>query len=192
MITRGNTVLRMLILATCAGFALEFVAGDAVVALFALWPLQAGFLPWQVLSYAFLHASASHLVFNMLGLWMFGRALQDALGGGALLALYVAGVLSAAVTQLLVSSFSAEVYPTVGASGGVFGLLLAYGVCFPRRIILLLIPPIPLPAWLAVILYAGVELVMGVSGTEAKVAHFAHLGGMLGAWLVLWRWRRSR
>lgn len=73
-----------------------------------------------------------------------------------------------------------------------FALLLAYGVCFPRRIIILLIPPIPLPAWLAVILYAGVELVMGVSGTEAKVAHFAHLGGMLGAWLVLWRWRRSR
>ncbi|MES2116705.1 MAG: rhomboid family intramembrane serine protease, partial [Pseudomonadota bacterium] len=169
--------MRTLILATCAGFALELVAGDAVLALFALWPLQAGFLPWQVFSYALLHASASHLAFNMLGLWMFGRALQDALGGGALLALYVAGVLSAAVTQLLVSSFSAEVYPTVGASGGVFGLLLAYGVCFPRRIIILLIPPIPLPAWLAVILYAGVELVMGVSGTEAKVAHFAHLGG---------------
>jgi membrane associated rhomboid family serine protease len=92
--------------------------------------------------------------------------------------------------QLLVMNMTGNVYPTVGASGGVFGLLLAYGMCFPYRIIMLLIPPIPMPAWLFVILFAAIELMLGVTGTQAGVAHFAHLGGMIGGYMVIRRWRR--
>jgi membrane associated rhomboid family serine protease len=72
----------------------------------------------------------------------------------------------------------------------VFGVLLAFGVLFPRRMVMLLFPPIPMPAWLLVTVYGAIELTNGVLGTQAGIAHFAHLGGMLGAWLALRRWRR--
>jgi membrane associated rhomboid family serine protease len=80
-------------------------------------------------------------------------------------------------------------YPTIGASGGVFGLLLAFGLFFPHRTVMLLIPPVPLPAWLFVTLYGLLELTLGVTGTSQGVAHFAHLGGMLGGWLMIRSWR---
>ncbi len=159
---------------------------------FALWPLQGNFRPWQLVTYAFLHGSITHLAFNMYGLWMFGRELEYMLGRRVFLQLYFASVLSAGVMQVLVTSFTGSIYPTVGASGGVFGLLLAYGMFFPNRIIMLLIPPIPLPAWLFVFLYAAIELVLGVTGTQAGVAHFAHLGGMIGGYVVIRRWRGRR
>jgi membrane associated rhomboid family serine protease len=99
-------------------------------------------------------------------------------------------VLAAAVTQLVVAAWGGgPPYPTVGASGGVFGLLLAFGMYFPRRMIMLIFPPIPMPAWLFVTLYGLLELYLGITGTQAGVAHFAHLGGMLGGWLMLQHWR---
>ena len=82
--------------------------------------------------------------------------------------------------------------PTIGASGGVFGLLLLYAYLFPKRKVIPLIPPIPMPAWLFATLYAVLELVLGVTGTEAGVAHFAHLGGMIGCALVILAWRRRK
>lgn len=182
--------VQAIIAATIIGFLLEFSAGEPAVSGFALWPLQAGFMPWQLVTYAFLHASITHLAFNMYGLWLFGRELEYLMGRRALLYLYFASVLSAGIMQLLVTGLTGNVYPTVGASGGVFGLLLAYGMCFPNRIIMLLFPPVPLPAWLFVALYAGIELTLGVTGTQAGVAHFAHLGGMVGGYIIIRRWRR--
>ena len=81
--------------------------------------------------------------------------------------------------------------PTLGASGGVFGLLLAYAFLFPKRKVIPLIPPIPMPAWLFATLYAGIELFLGVTGTLSGVAHFAHLGGMVGSAIVVMQWRAS-
>ncbi len=184
--------VKTLLIATIASFLLEAGAGEDMIAALALWPLQANFMPWQLVTYAFLHASLAHLAFNMYGLWMFGSELENLLGRRAFLQLYFASVLSAGIMQLLVTSFTGGIYPTVGASGGVFGLLLAYGMCFPNRIIVLLIPPIPLPARLFVILFAAIELMLGVTGTQAGVAHFAHLGGMIGGYLVIRHWRRKR
>jgi membrane associated rhomboid family serine protease len=185
--------VQILLIANIACFLLEMGTGGAVLTSFALWPLQAGFMPWQLLSYAFLHGSITHLAFNMYGLWLFGRELENTLGRRVFLRLYFASVLSAGLMQLLVTGYTGGQYPTVGASGGVFGLLLGYGMFYPNRIIMLIIPPIPLPARLFVILYAGIELVLGVTGTQAGVAHFAHLGGMIGGYLVIRRWlRRGR
>ena len=79
-------------------------------------------------------------------------------------------------------------HPTIGASGGVYGLLLAFAMRYPNRIIVLLFPPIPMPAWLFAIVFGGLELFLGVTGTQAGVAHFAHLGGMLGGFLLLRLW----
>jgi membrane associated rhomboid family serine protease len=182
--------VRMIIIATVASFLLQIGAGEGMIAGLALWPLQGNFMPWQLITYAFLHGSIAHIAFNMYGLWMFGRELEYTLGRMVFLQLYFASVLSAGLMQLLVTSYTGGLYPTVGASGGVFGVLLAYGIFFPNRVIMLLIPPIALPARLFVILYAVLELALGVSGTEAGVAHFAHIGGMIGGYLVIRRWRQ--
>jgi membrane associated rhomboid family serine protease len=99
--------------------------------------------------------------------------------------------LSAGLVQLAVVSFGdGQPYPTLGASGGVFGVLLAFGKLFPRSIVTPLFPPIPMRAWVFVGLYALIELASGVFGTQQGVAHFAHLGGMLGAYVLLHRWQR--
>ncbi len=185
-----SSAVQTLVVVTIVVFLLESGAAAPTVSAFALWPLQAGFMPWQLVTYAFLHASVLHLAFNMYGLWLFGRELENLLGRRALLQLYFASILTAGVTQLLFTHLTGNVYPTVGASGGVFGILLAYGIFFPNRILMLLFPPIPLPAWLFVTLYAGIELTLGVTGTQAGVAHFAHLGGMVGGYFVIRRWRR--
>ena len=100
-------------------------------------------------------------------------------------------MLSAALVQLLVAAFGGLVYPTVGASGAVFGLLLAFGMTFPNRTIVPLIPPIPMKAKTFVAIYGGLELLFGVTGTAPGIAHFAHLGGMLGGYLMIRYWRRQ-
>src|SRR3954469_14365159 len=186
---------RWLLLANVAFFIIESLSGSSgLITYLALWPLRpAGgisFEPWQIVSYSFLHASFWHLFVNMFALYMFGGELERLWGQRRYLQLYFASVVAAAITQLLFSSFVAtQPYPTVGASGGIFGLLLAYAMYFPRRTIVLLIPPIPMPAWLFVALYGLLELYLGITGTQEGVAHVAHLGGMLGAWLMILYWR---
>jgi membrane associated rhomboid family serine protease len=181
--------VRIILIATIASFLLQIGTGESMLASFALWPLHGNFMPWQLVTYAFLHAGITHIAFNMYGLWMFGRELEFLMGRRVFLQLYFASVLSAGLMQLLATGYSGATYPTIGASGGVFGLLLAYGILFPNRVIMLLIPPVALPARMFVILYAGIELMLGVTGAQAGVAHFAHLGGMIGGYMVIRRWR---
>jgi rhomboid family protein len=186
---------RWLLLANIAFFFVESLSGSSgLIDYLALWPLgtagAVSFEPWQIVTYSFLHASFWHLFVNMFALYMFGGELERLWGQRRYFQLYFASVVAAAVSQLLFASLSgAPPYPTVGASGGIFGLLLAYAMYFPRRTIVLLIPPIPMPAWLFVTLYGLLELYLGVTGTQEGVAHIAHLGGMLGAWLVILYWR---
>lgn len=187
-------VTAVLISTNVLAFLLQGVAGDSVLAHLALWPLgqrwvaelhaTVGFEPWQLLTSAFLHANLLHLSLNMFALFMFGRDVEGALGSRRFLLLYLVAILTAAITQLVVASAG----PTVGASGGVFGVLLAFGWLFPRSRVMLIFPPIPMPAWLFVTLYGFVELANGVLGTQAGVAHFAHLGGMLGAFVLMYHW----
>lgn len=180
------------LLVACIGvFFLQVQSADGLLTQYALWPLGAGFQPWQLVSSAFLHGGMLHLAVNMLGVWTFGRELERALGSARYLWLYAASVLTAALTQLIAVQFGKPV-PTVGASGGLFGLLAAYAMLFPHRKLLLLFPPIPLPAPLFVVLYAAFELYAGVTGTLSGVAHFAHLGGLVGGVLVLRSYRRRR
>ena len=185
---------RLLIGANVIVYLGEALTGEMLIGLFALWPLGSqhpAFEPWQIVTYSFLHASLPHLLFNMFALFMFGGELERVFGARRYFNLYLASVISAALVQLAFSALaSVEPYPTVGASGGIFGLLLAFAMVFPQRTILLLFPPIPMPAWLFVVLYGALELFLGVTGTQEGVAHFAHLGGMLGGWLVLRRRRR--
>src|SRR5206468_5687528 len=120
---------------------------------------------------------------------MFGAELERVWGAPRFIRFYTASVLSAAATQLIVTWLLGSFYPTVGASGGIFGLLLAFGMMFPNRTIVLLIPPIPMKAKTFVAVYGALELFLGVTGTQEGVAHFAHLGGMLGGYLMIRYWR---
>lgn len=184
-----------LIVANVAVFLLQGLVPQLVVP-FALWPLYASlagtgaaFAPWQLVTYSFLHGGLLHLAFNMFAVYMFGSAVEQVLGTRRYVTLYFVSVLFAAITQLIVAMLSGAIYPTIGASGGVFGLLLAYAIYFPHNRVMLLFPPIPMPARLFVVLYAVLELFLGVTGSQEGVAHFAHLGGMIGGYLVLRFWR---
>ena len=180
-------------------FLLQLAGGLPLFEWFALWPPALSgprsgpsFELWQLLTYSFLHGSALHLMFNMLALYTFGRDLERLFGSSWYLQYYLVSVVAAALSHVVVTAWmGAPPFPTVGASGGVYGLLLAYGVYFPRRTLILLFPPIPLPARVFVVLFAALELYFGVTGTVSGVAHFAHLGGMLGGWLMI-RLRRRR
>jgi membrane associated rhomboid family serine protease len=184
---------RAIIAVNVVAFLLQQAFGNSMVALFALWPLGSPlFQPWQLVTYAFLHGSIAHIFFNMFALFMFGRALEYFWGSRRFTIFYLACVIAAAATQLLTASLAGSTEATLGASGGVFGLLLAFAMYFPRQRITLLFPPIPMPAWLFVTLYGVLELVLGVTNTQAGVAHFAHLGGMLGGALVILYWRARR
>jgi membrane associated rhomboid family serine protease len=158
----------------------------------ALWTFGPGsqFQPWQLISYAFLHGGWAHLFFNMLALYMFGSDIERLWGTRRYLVYYFGCVLSAAIVQLAVSTVMGwGAYKVVGASGGVFGVLLAFGMMFPRRMVMLLLPPIPMRAWVLVLVYGAIELFMGITGTQSGVAHFAHLGGMAGGFLLIQYWR---
>ena len=186
-----------LIFANVAVFLIESMAGMTLFEWFALWPPRSGlsqapdFQLWQLATYSFLHANTAHIFFTMFALYMFGSDVERLFGSRFFLVYYFVSVLAAAVTHLVVNSWmGADPAPTVGASGGVYGVLLAYGLYFPNRQLMLLIPPVPMRARTLVILYAVLELVLGVTGTAAGVAHFAHLGGMLGGYLMI-RYRRG-
>jgi membrane associated rhomboid family serine protease len=191
---------------------------------FALWPAQSGnFWPWQVVSYAFLHGSFAHLLLNMLGLWMFGADVERLWGQQRYIHLLLASVLTAALAQLAITWLLGSGSPTVGASGALYGLLLAYALLFPKRqfdlvgflpMVLVMIPgqifytlgivlyvvlltnrqavpirPVLIPSLAMVAIFGALELFQGVFNTRSGVAHFAHLGGMLGAWLMIRFWR---
>ena len=188
---------RILILVNVAVFCLQELTGNALLVLFALWSPdfsgtagQSLFQPWQLITYSFLHGGLFHLLFNMWALYMFGEEIERMLGIKRYAGLYFTSVLTAALTQIAFTWIAGlPPFPTVGASGAVFGILLGFAMYFPNRTILLIIPPIPLPARVFVVLYAGLELFLGVTGSQEGVAHFAHLGGLIGAWFFLRRRR---
>jgi len=155
----------------------------------ALWPLESGrFEPWQIVTYGFLHADFNHIFFNMFALWMFGLQIERVWGSQRFIVYYMVCIIGAAIVQLLVQQLSGEFYPTIGASGAVFGLLLAYGVMFPDNKIFLIFFPVPIKAKWFVLIYGGLELVFGITNSMPQIAHFAHLGGLLFGAAVLWHW----
>ena len=197
-VTTVPPMIKWLLIANGIGFLAEIYAFEPVVANFALWPLggpaQApSFQIWQLLSYGFLHGGFGHLFFNMFGLWMFGRILEQVWGQKRFLIYFLTCVVGAGIVQLLTLLVMdpQSIYPTLGASGGVFGVLLAFGMLFPNARVMLLIPPIPMTAKWLVIGYGAIELFFGVTGTQAGVAHFAHLGGMAFGFGLILYWRNQ-
>ena len=178
-------VTQALIVINVLVFWAEAMLGNPISALLALWPLGPQFMPWQIVTYSFVHAGFSHLLFNMFGLYMFGSDVERIWGPRRFLGFYLTCALSAAAMQLVVANLTGAYYPTVGASGAIFGLLLAYALNFPNRTVMPLFPPIPMRAPVFVAVYGALELVLGVTGSQAGVAHFAHLGGLAGGYVFM-------
>lgn len=211
-IQRNTTppVVKNLIIANCVALlATELLPfGNDIIERFALFNVESPFFhTYQVFTYMFLHGGVSHLFFNMFALWMFGRQLEMELGSRRFFTYYMVCGIGAALLQLGVgyAEFLHAVaangvmgarhllaIPTVGASGAVFGLLLAFGVLHPNNVIMLMFPPIALKAKWFVVIYGLLELFFGLSGYQAGVAHFAHLGGMLWGLALLYWWRKRR
>jgi len=180
-----------LIVANILVYFLELQGGDDFIGHFALWPPATPlFQPWQLVTYAFLHdtGTLAHIFFNMFALLIFGPQLENLWGPRRFLTFYFVCVLTAALAQLAVTTMTGSQYPTLGASGAIFGILLAFALFFPQQRVAIY-GILPMPAWLFVTLYGAAELVFGVTNIEPGVAHFAHLGGMLGAALTIGWWR---
>lgn len=194
-------VTKILLVVNVLVFLLQLAVGEPALAQFMLWPWGGaeagglGFMPWQLLTYGFMHdpGGFAHVIFNMLALVMFGAPLEYVWGERRFLTYYLTCVVGAGLCQLVVATWmlaeGGSAYPTIGASGGVFGLLLAYGLLFPNQRVMLLIPPIPMKARTLVFVYGAVALLLGFTGLQPGVAHFAHLGGMLFGYLLIRYWR---
>ena len=202
--SRTPAVTNLLIANIVAYLATQLLNTAQIYGLFALFPAESFFFHWwQPVTYMFLHGGFSHLFFNMFALWMFGKELELELGTKRFLIYYFVCGVGAALAQLGIAQIDIMHLsdtpvllwdylrtPTLGASGAVFGLLLAFGMLHPNATIMLLIPPIPMKAKWFVVLYGLLELLLIVLQAQDGVAHFAHLGGMFFGWLLLALWSR--
>ncbi len=149
---------------------------------FALWPLGTGFGFWQLFTYMFMHANFTHILFNMLALWMFGMELEHVWGSKKFFIYYLLCGFGGGLANLLIAPLFTTVGPTVGASGAVYGVLLAFGMMFPERPIYVYFL-LPIKAKYFVVMYMAFEIFS--VGSMDGVAHFAHLGGALVGFLYL-------
>lgn len=170
------------------------------------------FKPYQFLTHMFMHGSFVHILFNMYTLFFFGSVLENVWGGKKFLLYYLVTGIGAAILHSLVLHLQAtglenaitagnyQAYeqlrilyntPTVGASGAIYGLLLAYGMLFPNNIIGLVFPPVALKAKYFVIIFGAIELLLGLTGRDSGVAHFAHLGGMIFGFFLIMHWKKN-
>ncbi|MFZ1458238.1 MAG: rhomboid family intramembrane serine protease [Saprospiraceae bacterium] len=183
-----DVVKNLLIINVIIFFAVNFLIPiPNIQQYFVLYrPFTLGFEPVQIVTHMFSHANISHLFFNMLGLYMFGSMVEATLGPKRFLILYLTSGLAASALQMLLSPS-----PILGASGAVFGITTAFATMFPNTQLMLLFPPIPMKAKYMAILFIGVGLYSGLSGTNDGIAHFAHVGGALWGFLMIIYWKQN-
>ena len=211
----GNTptVTRNLIIINIIFFVATLINENFMVSAFALfYPKSTYFHSWQIITHMFMHGGFWHILFNMYTLWMFGSVIERMIGEKKFLIFYFvcglgAAALHTGVEYLQAQNFMADIAngstsaatayaalkstPCLGASGAIYGVIIAYAMLFPESRLTLLFPPVTLSAKWMVIIFAGIELLTGLTGTVVGVAHFAHLGGMLLGWLLIRYWRKK-
>jgi len=154
--------------------------------------LPVWYRPWTFVTYMFLHGGFAHLFFNMYALFLFGSVLERVWGTRKFLFYYFATGIGAGMIHIVVQMLTGDFAPTVGASGAIFGLLLGYARLYPDTVMGLIFPPVRMKAKWFVLIYAAIELLLGVSGAQSGVAHFAHLGGLLVGLAIMCYWKRQR
>lgn len=206
--TKNLIIINLIIFLIC-----QLDRNDVILRNFALfYPTSDYFHWWQLITHMFLHGSFFHIFFNMFALFTFGTVVERTIGTRKFLILYfVAGLGAVALhfgamnlelgilrAQMAKGAAGAlqtyaqlKLTPTVGASGAIYGLLLSYALLYPQNKLTLIFPPITMSAKVWVIVFAVIELFVGISGWSDGVAHFAHLGGMLFAWLLILWWKKK-
>jgi len=180
-------VSQFLMLTCTAIFCLQNLVG--LTGLLALFPVGSGlFWPWQLVTYAFVHAGFQDLLFSMLALWMFGGELEQLWGRKRYLAFLAAGILFGALTYLVITSVFDLRSAFVGFSSAIYALLLASAMLFPTRTVMMIIPPIPMKMRTLVIVFAILAVLFAVYA--GSYSSLAHLGGALGGWITLRYWQR--
>ena len=205
-------VTRNLIIINVIVFVASLLNQNFMIGNFALfYPTSPYFHWWQVVTHMFMHANFWHIFFNMYTLFIFGIVLERIIGSKKFLLFYFVCGLGAVALHLGVEYLQIQSYiqgaalgntaaiqniqaikmtPTVGASGAIYGVLMGYAMLFPESRMTLLFPPVTLSAKWMVGIFAAIELFTGMTGTAPGIAHFAHLGGMLFAWLLIMWWRK--
>jgi membrane associated rhomboid family serine protease len=198
-------VVKNLLIINGLMFLARSLFDDFMIETFSLfYPASPLFRFFQLLTHMFMHADLMHLFFNMYALWLFGSMIERVWGGKKFLFYYLVTGLGAACLHLFIEYLKignldvneyyyriADIYrtPMLGASGAVFGVLLAFGMMFPNTVLQLIIPPVRLKAIWLVVIYGVLELFFGVTQTTAGVAHFAHVGGMLFGFILITYWK---
>ena len=158
---------------------------------FALNPISFIWKPWQLVTYMFMHGGFGHLFFNMYTLFIFGSVLENVWGTKKFLTFYFVPGIGAALVNIGVQYLTGSFALTVGASGAIYGILMGYAMLYPDSRLTLLFPPVSMKAKWFVLIFAGIELLLGISNNPAdNVAHFAHLGGLVFAFLLIMFWKK--
>lgn len=206
-------VIKNLLIINVLMFVATLVNQRFMISTFGLfYPTSEYFRWWQPVTHMFMHGGFWHILFNMYTLFIFGCVVERMIGSRKFLIFYFVCGLGAAAVHLGVQALQAHAFmnqlaqgvqsaavsyaqlkmtPTVGASGAIYGVLIAYALLFPDSRLTLLFPPVSLSAKWMVIIFAGIELITGITGTADGMAHFAHLGGMLFGWLLITYWRKN-
>lgn len=186
-------VVKSLLLLNIAAFIIDSLFHITTTLNLGLWYWGSGmFMPHQLITYMFMHGGFTHIFFNMFALWMFGRIMEQVWGGSRFLLYYLVCGIGAGLVQEFGQALGiiAPYAMTIGASGAVYGILLAFGMTFPEERLFIIPIPFPIKAKWFVCMYAVIEIFEGISGADG-VAHFAHLGGMLFGLLLILYWRNA-
>ena len=217
---RGNSILgsippvvKNLLLINVIMYVITMITGNFMYENFALFYFKSPlFKPFQLVTHMFMHGGFTHIFFNMYTLFIFGGVLERVWGSQKFLLYYFVTGIGAALLHLGVMYLQLQGYiadlnagdfmaganiqalystPTVGASGAIYGLLLAYGMLFPNNVMQLIFPPVALKAKWFVLIFGALELLLGLSGRGGNVAHFAHLGGMIFGFFLILYWKKN-
>ena len=208
------TAVKNIIIINVLVMIMTSLNGDLMYEKFALfYPTSPFFHWWQPLTHMFMHGGFWHLFFNMYTLYIFGTVLERVWGTKKFLIFYfVTGIGAAAIHTCVewiqmqhwlveaaqgsmaaqASIHALKMTPTVGASGAIYGVLMGYAMLYPDSVLTLIFPPISLKAKWFVLIFAGIELLTGVTGTGGGIAHFAHLGGLIFGFLLIMCWKKNR
>ena len=195
-------VTRNLLIVNVIMFIATLINEEFMIGTFAMfYPASPFFRWWQPVTHMFMHGGWWHIIFNMYSLVIFGMVVERAMGSRKFLLFYFitglgAVALHTAVEWLEINYLggdpvAAYYTPMVGASGAIYGVLVAFAMLYPQAKLTLIFPPITLDAKWWVIIFIGIELFTGITGTQMGVAHFAHLGGALFGWLLIRYWRKK-
>ena len=203
MFNRIPPVVKNIIIINIITFIATLIIGDFMYEKLALFYFKSPlFRPYQLITHIFMHGGFLHILFNMYTLFFFGSVLENVWGGKKFLLYYMVTGIGAALLHSGVLYIQSQgmnpaelttLYytPTVGASGAIYGLLLAYGMLFPDNVIGLIFPPVALKAKYFVLVFGTIELLLGITGRGSDIAHFAHLGGMIFGFLLILYWKKK-